>query len=272
MDAPALPAEVARAYEDLASLSVDVICVIESGDQDNFNRSQQKSKAYYVKPDKIRLEQRGGRGSVFVSDGALVHNYFAYAKRYSKSPFSRRDRLSGWFQSDHPLVGSNPEFLFHEINQRVASAEILPELRSGVYEVSVAYEPIAAPMLASASPVKYWIDSRTHLVLRAEAEVAHRIPASDETNAHKKTVSFTRVDANAAIAPELFEYSPPPSAEDASLPPGQGGRISFRGGGGGAVASSGQKRVHGGQAFVRMVRQDLHSTPQPSIARHGSQL
>jgi hypothetical protein len=98
----------------------------------------------------------------------------------------------------------------------------------------VAYEPLPTSALLSSSPVTYWIDSRTHLVLRAEAEVSHRRPASDETATHKKIVEIARWESNAALAPDLFEYSPPPGAEDASQPPGRG-RISIGGGGGGAL-------------------------------------
>jgi hypothetical protein len=112
MDAPQLLAAAAQAYENLESLSAAIVCVNESGDQDSFKRSEQRSKAYYQKPDKVRLEQGGARGSVYVSDGAFFHSYFSYAKRYSKQPFVRRDFIPAGSERSIRWWAAVPNFCF----------------------------------------------------------------------------------------------------------------------------------------------------------------
>lgn len=242
MDAKALLETVAETYANLKSLAVELLIVNESEDDGTFQRSEQRGSGYFVAPDKLRIEQGGRRGTVTVTNGSDLHHYFGGPRRYSKSPVGRRDVLPGWFRPDYP-VGSGTTFLFDRIAERVAKAEILrAEPVSGegseallCQALSVTYEPPSfAGLTVSSSPVVFWVDSHTHLVMRLEGETTHRLPAHDETHTNKLTLAFRRTIMNEPIPSERFEFSPPADAVDASDPRGRGGFSVATGGGGSA--------------------------------------
>ncbi|MBV8842487.1 MAG: hypothetical protein JO307_06720 [Bryobacterales bacterium] len=237
MDASTLLGRVAEAYANLKSLSADILTITESGDEASRSRSEQRSKAYFVAPDKIRIEQGGSHESLFVCDGVVLQTFFAPIKRHSRVNVHEGSFLPGFFRPDHPLLGGPPDFLFHHVNERVASAEMLPEPATGIQALSVSYEPSPYPQLVSGSPVTYWVDSGTHLIVRAEGKISHRRPASDEISTQNKVLSFD-LKPGAAVAPATFEYAPPADAIS-----GPGGRAGGGGSaGGGHMIRTGRNR------------------------------
>ena len=242
MDAAALLTTVAAAYANLKTLAVELLIANESNNDDMFNRSEQRAKAYFAAPDKLRIEQGNKRGMVTVTNGIDQHHYFARPKRYSKGAAQGLDLLPGSFRPEFPIA-SGVTFLFSRIAEQVAAAEILREeparedgSNAATYVLSVKYETSRFPALAaSVSPLLFCVDSKTYLISRVEGEAAHRLPAHDETHINKTTLRFTRTIVNEPIPPETFEFSPPPDALDASDPTGRGGCIAATGGGGGSA-------------------------------------
>jgi hypothetical protein len=242
MNASAVLQEVARTYGNLQSLSTEIVSIDESGDEDSFSRSERRGVAFFVAPDRIRIEDGGRRGTVIVTNGTDLHTYFGAPKRYSRTTVQRPDLLPGWFRPEFP--GAGPVFLFSRIAEQVIEAQILREepflshgSETSCQIVSVTYEPSPHPGLTVTSPVTFWVDSGTRLILRMDGEITHRMPAQAETHTNKRVVSFWHVAMNGPISADTFEYTPPADAVDTSDPRGRGGCVS--GGGGGGNASFG---------------------------------
>jgi outer membrane lipoprotein-sorting protein len=236
MDALALLESVGETYAKLSSFEVEILFTSESGDEDNFNRSSQRARAYFSAPDKVRIEQGGARGTVTVIDGTDIHNYFARMKRYSKNPLQPGFPLAGSFHPDFPAIGGTT-FLFRKIAEKVLSAEIVRE-DEDARVVVVAYEPPPHQFITS-SPVTFWVDRRTNLIARMEGEVSHRHPAHDEINSSRNILFYTHVSVDQEIPAATFDYEPPPDAVDESQ---EGCGISGGGGGGFASHSSDGKQ------------------------------
>ncbi len=243
MDARAVLEGVARAYAGLKTISVEILSVAESGDEDCFSRNGQRTKAWFEAPDKVRIEQGGQPGMVLVSDGIDAHSFTAHAgfpNRYSKSDAFPREFLPGVFRPEHAtLGGSPPAFLFSRIADKLVSAEILGEDSASIL-ISVIYEQPPDSLWRLSSAVQYSVDSRTYLVSRIEGEVSMRTPAQDETTIHKHILSFVNALVDEPIAQDIFQFVPPPDAADASDPGGCG--IAFGGGGGSTFKDAGGRQ------------------------------
>ena len=184
---------------------------------------------------------------VLVSDGVDTHSFITHVgfpNRYSKSAAFPRKHLPGLFQPPlGTLGGIPPAFLFCQIADKLASAEILAE-EPGSFLIAATYEEPSSPLFRLGSPVQYSIDSRTRLISRIKGEVSMRMPAHDLTRIIKHTVSFENVIVDEPIPRGVFRFIPPADAVDGSAPDGRG-RISFGGGagGGGSFEGAGRSRV-----------------------------
>ncbi len=196
---------VARTYAGLKTLSVELLSVVESGDDDAFSRSGHRVKAWFEAPDRVRIEQMGRRGIISVTDGVDTHSFHKGPKRYSKSSEAAR-RPHGQFLPAHAMLGAGlSTFLFSHIADKVVSAEVVAE-ESASLLVSVTYEPPPPALLIPArliAPLHFSIDSRTHLVSRIEGKV------SNETDVQIHTTSFTNAIVNEPIPLEVFKFVPP---------------------------------------------------------------
>lgn len=81
MDAGALLRKVAETYADLDTFAAEVLSVSESGDDFSLNRHEQRANAFFAAPRKVRIEQKGHRGSVTVTNGSELHHYLGGPKR-----------------------------------------------------------------------------------------------------------------------------------------------------------------------------------------------
>ena len=88
------------------------------------------------------------------------------------------------------------------------------------------------------SPVQYWIDSKTQMVLAAGTRDLNARPAQDHTTNSKHAISFVNAIIDERIAAEVFTFTPPADAVDASDPRGRCG-ISIGGSGGGSFRGPG---------------------------------
>jgi hypothetical protein len=241
MDAMTLLRAVAETYTNLKSLAVELQITNQSEDDGVLNRREWPARAFFVAPDNLRIELGGKRGSVTVTNGIDLHQYFAGPKHYSKNTVQWREGLPGWFKPDFPISG-RVTFLFGRIAERVAAAEILREELVAVegseaqcQVISVTYKPPPYPhLIESSSPVVFWVNSGTHLISRVEGETIHRRPAHDETYTDRTISVFTRAIKNEPIPPETFEFTPPADALDASDPSHRSTCLSGGTGGGGA--------------------------------------
>lgn len=231
MDARAILDTVAKTYAKLKTLAVEVRITTESGDEGQMQRGEQRTRAYFAAPDRVRIEPAGPRGITTVTDGHQMHVYFGMAvpNRYSKASSPPRDRLPGMLQPEFP-VGSGAVFLFQRIAEQVLATELVREEGSSLV-LSVTYEPRPNSVM-SCSPVLLWIDSRTHLVSRLEGTVSHRMPAHNEVHVNRFSLALTSAVVDGPIPEETFSFAPPEDAVEA----GSGCVV---GGGGGGSRSRG---------------------------------
>jgi outer membrane lipoprotein-sorting protein len=215
MEAMAVLESVARAYAGLKTLSVEIVNFAESGDEGQSTRNSWRCKAWFEAPNKLREEKPGANGSVLVNDGVNHYLFWMSTKVYSKHAV--RDRyLQGLFDPGHVQLGDNsPAFLFPRIADTVVSAEILEEGRASIL-ISVDYEPALYPARWFSSPVQYWIDPKTHLVSRLEAEISMQMHNYVDVRRH--TVSYVDAVIDEPIPLELFTFTPPADAVDPSDP------------------------------------------------------
>jgi hypothetical protein len=240
LDPRALMEAVAETYRGLETLAVEILATNESQDDHGFNHREQRAKAFFAAPDRVRLEQGGPRGTITATNGSDLHHYFGRPQRYSKTRVQPSFPLPGLFRPDVPMV-NDTTFLFSQIAQRVADARILREetlSRDGQLTpcqvLEVTHEPAAHSRIVwFSSPLVFWVDSRTSLIAKLEAEVTHRHPAREEDHVSKWILAFRYMAVNEPIPSKTFEFVPPPDAVDISdARGGGGGRMSLAGGGG----------------------------------------
>jgi outer membrane lipoprotein-sorting protein len=215
MNAKTILETVADTYAKLSSFEVEILSTTESGDEDAFERSSQRARAFFVAPGKVRIEQSGRDGIVSVTDGVDVHHYFRRPKQYSTRAVASGFPLAGSFQPEHPLAGGTT-FLFGRIAEKVVLAEILSE-EPDARVILVTYHPPPHSRLAfSCSPVTFWVNTKTNLVSRMEGEMTHRSPMDDQNRTNKLASVYAHAFINQPIPPATFEYAPPAEAVDQS--------------------------------------------------------
>ena len=64
---------VAGAYTKLKTFSVEILTVVEAGDEDSFSRKGHRAGAWFQAPNRVRIEQFGPQGIVSVYDGSERH-------------------------------------------------------------------------------------------------------------------------------------------------------------------------------------------------------
>jgi outer membrane lipoprotein-sorting protein len=218
MNAKTILEAVAETYAKLTSFEVEVLSTTESGDEDAFERRIQRSRAFFVAPDKVRIEQTGRHGIVTVTDGVNVHHYFPGPKQYSTFSAQPGQLFAGSFRPDLPLAGGTV-FLFDRIAQKVSKAEVLREEPEAHIVIVVTYDaPSHRGFAFSSSPVTFSVDTRTNLVARMEGEMTHRSPMDDQSHTNKLTFTYAHAFLNQTIPPATFEYVPPSDAIDNSDP------------------------------------------------------
>lgn len=257
-----LLAVVARRYSELQSLSVDMALITDIEEQGY--RHEQRSRGTYAAPDKVRTEQGSGKRAVIsVTDGKVQHHYMGPAEgRYMKNPVDGRRRHSlGFFNPEYAL-NSAPLFLFHRIAERVTEARMVRD-EAAVRVVAVTYAPPdATPGYYAPSPVHFWIDPRTNLVMRMEGELALRSPIEEDVRRSRITSTYSYAAVDEPVAADAFEFTPPPGAREASAQSGSG----FVSAGGGSSASSGVDPKTGNRYEMRESDQ---MEPDGTLVRRG---
>jgi len=246
MDALGLLQVVSEAYRSLQTFEAEALTIEESSYEGCLDHSEERVRFAYAAPNLVRIEHPKRKGGITVSDGRDLHHYSAFGGgRYSKIPAPKRERLPGMFPPEHAAWGGGQgSFVFDRINERLSSTETLtPEtvviggLTMDCERASVTYEaPPYAAFLVAASPIIFWVDTQTRLIVRKEHEVTMKTPDGDlRTTKHSFTI--TRFVVDQPIAPETFTFERPNDALDISPLPGQqicavgiGGGGSFSGG------------------------------------------
>jgi outer membrane lipoprotein-sorting protein len=244
MDARALLESVSEAYRNLSSLEARGLAITESRDN-GFNHSEHQVTFSYVVPNKTRLEQ-GERGMLLVSDGQFLHTLFPGPNRYGKTPLSVPHRLPGMFNPQFPYVSNASTFLFPNVGERVASAEILRResiaiegVETACDVVSVTYEPPPNPgPVTGTTPILFWVSAETRLVLRMEFEMTLQFPRHGE-HTTRNILLLMHLSVNQTIDPTVFVFTPPADVEH--LP--QGGVVFGSGGGSLRTTGEGRQRI-----------------------------
>lgn len=225
MDAAIVLENAAATYRALRTLVTAVRTTTESGDEGSSQRSEARITALYAAPDRVRVEQPGRFGVVEIADGVHRHHYVAPMKRYSKIPVDPAAPLPGFFRPEFPCGGTN--FLFQRIGERVLEARILdaPGLT-----IEARYETFESTGM-HAGPVQFAVDPETWLIRRHSCTMTFEDHLGG-AHAQVLTTEFDHIAINESIAPDAFEFAPPPDAIDMSHPGQRGGFISGSGGGG----------------------------------------
>lgn len=111
MDAKTLLHQTGEAYAKLKSFAVETISITEDGDDEARNRREQRGEAFFVSPDKVRIEHMGRHGHTQVMNGIDLHHYSHFQKSYTKHAVTGVEMIPGSFRPDFPFVG-NDTFLF----------------------------------------------------------------------------------------------------------------------------------------------------------------
>jgi outer membrane lipoprotein-sorting protein len=216
MDAKTLLHQTGETYAKLKSFAVEITSITEDGDDEARNRREQRAKAFFVSPDKVRIERMGRQGQTLVTNGIDLHHYSHFQKSYTKHAVTGVEMIPGSFRPDFPFAGDDA-FLFSRIAESVAAAESLREEVINDEDEAVTCHVLSvkyqlnreAGMLMSASPVIFWVDPHTHLLRKVKGEATFRVPARDETHTSRHIVSFKHAVVNQMIPLETFEFSPP---------------------------------------------------------------
>jgi hypothetical protein len=173
---------------------------------------------------------------LIVADGEQVHHqHSAPGGVRASSNIQHGNPLPCEFRPDAPWIG-DMVFLFARIAEGVARSEYLRE-EGGASVAEVEYETPPLPgLMARSSPITFWIDKTTNLILRLEHAITHRRPASGETHSSRHTHHYSYVAIDQPIPAESFVYQRPAAVLE---PPRS--HISTRGGGGSAGGIGAQR-------------------------------
>jgi outer membrane lipoprotein-sorting protein len=219
----------AALYQQLPHLTAELRFTTESGDEHSLTRTEERVRAWYAAPDRIRIEQGGRRGLIHVSDGEHDTHYYGAPHRYTKTKRLKTDLLPGLFQPAFPLAGT-PAFLFHDIAQNVIRAEDAPPATVNgtlCHVLTVEYAPAPHPS-AEFSPLTIHLDAATGLVRQLAGEARHYIPPLHDRQSIRQTLTALSINTTDAPPPDTFTYTPPADAIDDSNRHGHAGLVTSR--------------------------------------------
>ena len=135
-------------------------------------------------------------------------------------------------------VTNDEFFLYDRIAEHVEAAEVLDDspgtdVGTPLHVVSVKYAPPPHPDVGySASPVCFWIDPRSRMVMRQTGEFTSAFRPGHLVDKCRVALSFSGIEINQPVPESMFEFVPPGGFESVSLPRGRrlhiGGGSSFR--------------------------------------------
>jgi hypothetical protein len=240
MDAITLLHEVAATYRNLQTLTLTATLIQESGDEEANQRSQRRVHFAYAAPDRMRCQTGGPMGVLTVADGKDLHTCFGRpfnGPRYHSVPISETGPLPHLFQPE--FASSGETFLFPEIDQFVVRSEILRE-EDGCQVVSVSYPPPPHQSLFTGDSVLFWIDPLSHMVMRYQGRMGHRMPMRDRVTWSNHTVVLREFRLNPELEDDTFRFVPPPGSQPEDFT----GSAGWIGGGSGFSRHSGDPKQH----------------------------
>ena len=230
MDARALLRDVVRAYRALDTLQIEALLISESEDEGSRLHREARLKFHYQAPDRVRVEQPGRQRSVLVSDGSEFQSFFAAHQRHFRNPAPPLEQLPGVFLPEFPLGGDHGPFLFHTIEDRLIQAELAGEAcltlngaPATCHVLAVRYEPSPAEIARVNRPIRFWIDTRTKLVLRLEGEFDLRHPRDGAVTVNKRVIAVTYCTCNEPLPAGIFTFTPPPGVSELAQSRGMAG-------------------------------------------------
>ena len=234
MDALTLLHEVSTAYRILHTLSLEATIITESGDENANSRNLQRIRFFYTHPNLLRFEALGKLGTTQIVDGQHLHTMFrrrhiAPGPQHSSMPLPELPDLPKFYRSDLPHTDP---LLFHQIDQHVATAEILRQ-EDGCHVVSVTYEPSPYSTTTPTKGWQFWINSATSMVMRSQVDIGRRRPLEDEITWARHSLSVEQIRLNEPIPSETFHFTPPSDSSPRTLER----RMGFGGGIGGGSGS-----------------------------------
>lgn len=224
MEARALLATVAGTYRRLRALSAEAHITSETGDEITGSHHHHRARFLYAAPTRMRYETSLEHGGLLVCDGTELHQRFGGHRMAPRPrvttvavpPFAQLPHV---FKPQHPMGGDDEPFLYHHIADDLISAEQRAD-EDGCHVVSARYTAAPLPYVVDRSPVTFWIDPRTMLVLRQRGEQVMRFPTEDEVQRSRYDVAVLSIRADEEPRADAFVFAPPPEA--VALPHGCG--------------------------------------------------
>src|SRR5215472_15425272 len=90
---------------------------------------------------------------LIVSDGRFLHTLFPGPKRYAKAPLPAPHPLTGVFNPQFAYVSNNSTFLFPNLAERVAGAEILRRESVAIEGAETACDVVSVTYESPSNPV-----------------------------------------------------------------------------------------------------------------------
>ncbi|HYP08080.1 MAG TPA: hypothetical protein VER03_17745 [Bryobacteraceae bacterium] len=217
MDGFPLLRQVAEAYRNLKTLSVEAVILTEQGDEDSSSTQRQRFRFFYAAPNFIRFERLGPSGVTVIADGVTLHTLMRFSPmrgipRYTAVRMAEMAWRPHAFRPEFSFAPSDA-LLFDRIAENVTRAEIVRE-EEGCSVVSVSYERHEPPHFLVPGPsILFWIDSKTRMVMRQQSTQGHRHPEDEEVNWSQHTTLLEEMRIDAPLAEGTFVCVPPPDVE-----------------------------------------------------------
>ncbi|MEP7365240.1 MAG: hypothetical protein ABI972_18460 [Acidobacteriota bacterium] len=224
MDALELLRSASAAYARLPFADARLLITTRQEEDGYRSLVEQTAHALFSRPGRVRIQHNGRRGQTIVADGTHIHADSPPPAGYHVSP---QRRLPGTFQPEHPS-SNDIVFLFERIHENVASAAITGEANIDVdgaprrcVIVAVTYEPGPHPTAVTIpSPLRFFLDSETSLVLRRECDMLFHSPRLPQPQATSHAIETTSLNTAVSPDPALFTYAAPPGVQPQSHPTG----------------------------------------------------
>jgi len=168
---------------------------------------------------RIRDEVTGGpaRGMI-VSDGRETVTYNSALGQYTRQKGSADSTVG---RSTGLGVGGALVSGLTGMATGVAAVKRLPNetlvldgVKRDCLVLDVTYERPAQPVQVTEEPRRYWIDRRTHLVLRVRTRLRADAPQLGGKVERDETISFRRALVNPVLADSLWAFRPPPGSRE----------------------------------------------------------
>ena len=211
---PDILKKAAETYQSLKSYQFEAQIVTESVSESSESRSRSIRISAAILPDRRRLETKGGQfTSLRVYDGHTVWDFRAGANQ-----FARQNQAA--FKPPMMNTLSDPVDGYKALEKaeggRLLREESI-EAAGGArpcWVIEVPSKFRASGPVLDRSPITYWVDKSTNLVLKESQSTKIKMPMMDTPQTSTATTTYTVARTNEVLPDELFRFQPPEGAAE----------------------------------------------------------